>query len=293
VVIRESVLRDGLQSEEAFVPTDRKLELVKALRDAGIRHLETTSFVSPRAIPQLADASDLMARVPREGILHEVMVPNRKGADAALAAAADRLIVFVSASESHNRANVGQGIEESLAGISEVVELAKERAVPVAAAIAVSFGCPYEGEVPFERVLSVAERLVRQGVDRVTLADTAGMAHPEKITERCAALAGHLSETPVCLHLHNNRGIAMANLYAGYLAGIRIFDTSLGGTGGCPNIPRAAGNLPTEDVAYLFEAMGVATGLDLEALAKAAEKLEKILGRPLHGHGGGHTGNSA
>jgi hydroxymethylglutaryl-CoA lyase len=284
VFIREVALRDGLQSEDVFVPTKEKLELVRALRTAGIKYLETTSFVSPRAVPQLEDAAELMAGVPRKDLIHEVMVPNLKGAQAALNAGADRLVVFVSASESHNRANVGQSIERSMAELESVVQLAQERGVPTAAAIAVSFGCPYEGRVPFAKVLEISGALVQAGVDRVSLADTAGMAEPVSISEKCAAVSEHLPETGICLHLHNNRGVAMANLYAGYLAGVRMFDTSLGGIGGCPNIPRAAGNLATEDVAYLFEAMGVATGLDHARLLTASSVLERLLAHPLFAH---------
>lgn len=288
VVIREVALRDGLQSEAAFVPTPEKLALVQALYQAGVKYLETTSFVSAQAVPQLRDAAELMAAAGREGLFHkglfhEVMVPNLKGAQAAIEAGADRLVVFVSASEAHNQANVRRSIKQSLTGLDAVFELAESRAVPVAAAVAVAFGCPFEGRVPRDRVLAIARRLVDAGADRITLADTTGLANPAQISRDVAFFKENLPETAFCLHLHNNRGIAMANLYAGYLAGITIFDTSLGGIGGCPNVPQAAGNLATADVAYMFEAMGVETGLDLGALVQAARMLEKILQHPLPG----------
>ncbi|MFW5902142.1 MAG: hydroxymethylglutaryl-CoA lyase [Thermodesulfobacteriota bacterium] len=283
VMIREVALRDGLQSETNFVPTEKKLELIAALAQAGVRHLETTSFVSPRAIPQLADAKELMAKAARGGLCHEVMVPNLQGARAALDAAADRLVVFISASEAHNQANVRRSVTDSLDDLEQVFELAENRSVPVAAAIAVAFGCPYKGRVARGAVLNIARRLAEAGADRITLADTTGMANPLQISDMIAFFREHLPDTALCLHLHNNRGIAMANLYAGWMAGIRIFDTSLGGIGGCPNVPQAAGNLATADVAFMFEAMGVATGLDLDGLIRAAKMLEAILGRTLPG----------
>ena len=283
IIIREVALRDGLQSESAFVATEDKLRLVQALSRARVRYLETTSFVSPTAIPQLKDAAELMAQAERENLTHEVMVPNFKGADRAIAARADRLIVFVSASEAHNRTNVRRSIAESLADTDAIFAMADKHNVPVAAAIAVTFGCPYQGQVPVKDVHHIAEHFVSRGADRITLADTSGLANPAQISEAAAFFRNRMPGVTFCLHLHNNRGIAMANLYAGYLAGIDMFDTSLGGIGGCPNIPQAAGNLATEDVVFMFEAMGVETGLDLPELIRAARMLERILGHPLPG----------
>jgi len=296
IIIREVALRDGLQSEPEFVPTEKKIALVQALRRAGVKYLETTSFVSARAIPQLGDAAELMAGVPRKGLIHEVMMPNFKGAQAAIEAGADRLVVFVSASEAHNQANVRRSISQSLTGLEAVFELAESHEVPVAAVIAVAFGCPFQGRVPKSDVLAIARRLARAGARRITLADTTGLADPARIGKVVAFFKEHLPETTFCLHLHNNRGIAMANLYAGYLAGITMFDTSLGGIGGCPNVPQAAGNLATADVAFMFEAMGVPTGLDLAGLVQAAHLLEQTLQHPLPGQvmksGPAYTGDN-
>jgi hydroxymethylglutaryl-CoA lyase len=283
VTIREVALRDGLQSEKTFVPTKKKIALVEALYHAGVKHIETTSFVSPKAIPQLQDAAELMAGVRREGLCHEVMVPNLKGASKAIKAGADRLIVFVSASDAHNRANVGCSVKESIAGFADIFHLAKTENIPVAGVIAVAFGCPYQGKVPREDVLGIANRFAEVGADRISLADTTGMANPLQITESVSFFSKRLPDIPLCLHLHNNRGIAMANLYAGYLAGVTLFDTSLGGIGGCPNVPQAAGNLATEDVVFMFEEMGVQTNINLTALISAARMLEEILGHPLPG----------
>ena len=283
IIIREVALRDGLQSEKRFVTTDKKLELIEALSQAGVTYLETTSFVSPGAIPQLRDAADLMGKAKRKDLFHEVMIPNARGAQAALGSGVDRLIMFVSASDTHNRANVGRGIDESLAAMPAIRELADEYEVPIAGAVATAFGCPFTGTVPIDMVLSITRQLIKNGADRITLADTTGMANPLQIKEISAIFKETFPDVTLCLHLHNNRGIAMANLYAGYLAGITMFDTALGGIGGCPNVPQAAGNVATEDVVFMFESMGVDTGIDLPALIDAACKLEKILGHMLPG----------
>lgn len=284
VIIREVALRDGLQSENTFVSTEDKLALIQALSEAGVEYLETTSFVNPKAIPQLKDAADLMALVNRDGPMkHEVMVPNIKGAQMALQAGADRLMVFVSASDAHNQANVRRSVADSLADLEVIFEMAREKRVPVAGVIAVSFGCPYQGKVPETDVLKIARHFVRCGADRISLADTTGMANPKQISRMVSLFRRQLPDTTLCLHLHNNRGVAIANLYAGYLAGITMFDTSLGGIGGCPNVPQAAGNLATEDVIFMFEEMGVDTGIDLPKLINAAQMLEKILQHTLPG----------
>ncbi len=283
VTIREVSLRDGLQSEKEFVPTDTKLELIEGLSHAGIEYLETTSFVSPRAIPQLRDAAEVMSRVERGRLKHEVMVPNLKGAQLAMDARADRLIVFVSASEAHNQANVRRSREESLADLESIFALAQDRQVPVSGIIAVAFGCPYQGKVPRTEVLKIAKLFTGLGADRVSLADTTGLANPKQVSEIVSCFQDELTDVSLGLHLHNNRGLAMANLYAGYMAGITMFDTSLGGIGGCPNVPQAAGNLATEDVVFLFDEMGVETGINLPRLIKAAQYLEEILRHPLPG----------
>lgn len=283
VTIREVALRDGLQSENEFVPTEKKIVVIDALEQAGVEYIETTSFVSPRAIPQLKDAADLMARVKRGRLKHEVMVPNLTGARRAIEAAADRLAVFVSASEAHNQANVNRRIGESLSDLDDIFRMAQNKKVPVAGIIAVAFGCPYQGKVPETEVLNIAKHFVDRGADRISLADTTGMANPAQVSNMVSCFKNQLPGISLCLHLHNNRGVAMANLYAGYLSGVSMFDTSLGGIGGCPNVPQAAGNLATEDVVFMFEEMGVDTGMDLPKLIKAARLLETILQHPLPG----------
>jgi len=283
VVIREVALRDGLQSEKEFLPTEKKLDLVRTISNAGVEYIETTSFVSPKAIPQLRDATDLMSRVERGRLKHEVTVPNLKGAQLAIDANVDRLVVFVSASESHNKANVRRSVAESLSELDAIFDLAGSKNVPVTGVIAVAFGCPFEGKVPTDNVLNIAEHFVKRGADRISLGDTTGLANPVQVSDMISFFRKQFGDLQLCLHLHNNRGIAIANLYAGFLAGVRIFDTSLGGVGGCPNVPQAAGNLATEDVVFMFEEMGVGTGIDLVSLIKAAKKLESLLGHILPG----------
>ena len=283
VIIREVSLRDGLQSEKEFVQTNIKLEVIRALAQAGVEYFETTSFVSPKAIPQLRDAADLMAHVERGNLKHEVLIPNLKGAQRALEAKADRLIVVVSASEAHNKANVRRSIADSLEELQGIFELAKTNNVPVAGVISVAFGCPFEGRVPRENVLNIAQHFIEKGADRISLADTTGLANPSQVEDMVSCFKNHFPDTLLCLHFHNNRGVAMANLYAGYLAGVRMFDTALGGIGGCPNVPQAAGNLATEDVVFMFQEMGIQTGIDLVKLIKAAKRLEKVLKHTLPG----------
>jgi hydroxymethylglutaryl-CoA lyase len=283
VIIREVATRDGFQSWPEFVPTEDKLRVIRALMESGVREIETTSFVNPKAIPQMRDAAELMARVPREGCRHTVLVPNLKGADLALGARPDEIGVFISASEPHNMANVRRSVGDSLADLQGIFALARQGGVPVTGAVATAFGCPFQGDVSEAEVMRVAEAYVSLGANLVILADTTGMATPNRVARLVRAFMGRFPEQEVGIHLHNNRGTAMVNLMAALEQGVRTFDTALGGIGGCPNVPQAAGNLPTEDVVYLLEEMGVPTGIDLVRLIRAAHLLERILGRPLPG----------
>jgi len=283
VKLREVAPRDGFQSFRDFIPTERKLEIIKSIAEAGVKDIETTSFVSPKAIPQLRDAADLMAKVPRQGISHAALVPNLKGAQNAITAAVDQLVVVISATDVHNRANIGRNIEKSLADLDAIFALAQDKGIKVNGAVGVSFGCPYQGDVSEGEVFKVVEEYISRGAAGVILADTVGMATPTRVDRMVREFRVRFPGTDFVLHFHNNRGTAMANLFAALLAGATSFDTALGGIGGCPNVPRAAGNLPTEDVVYMLEDMGVNTGIDLEALIGAAHLLEKILGYTLPG----------
>jgi hydroxymethylglutaryl-CoA lyase len=283
VRLREVAPRDGFQSLAQFVPTEQKLQIIHALVRAGVSDLETTSFVSPKAVPQLADAAAVMSRAPRWGVVHAALIANAHGARNALAAGVDQLVMVISATEAHNQANVRRPIAASLAQLEEIFELAAGRQMPVLGAVAVAFGCPYAGDVPPQKVLHIASAYRSRGARTIILADTTGMATPPRIEAMVKCFRDQLPLSELVLHLHNNRGTAMANLFAAVLAGVTQFDTALGGIGGCPNVPQAAGNLPTEDVVYLLEEMGVATGIDLEAAIAAAQLLEKIVGSPLPG----------
>jgi hydroxymethylglutaryl-CoA lyase len=283
VLIREVGPRDGFQSWPEFVPTEKKLEVIKALIQAGVKEMETTSFVSPKAVPQMRDAKEVMAGVPRNGCRHAALVPNLRGAELALEAEADELVVVISASESHNMANVRRTVAQSLEELGPIVAAAKKRNIPVTGAISVAFGCPYQGDVSLEEVFRVAGGYAEAGVRRILLADTTGMATPLRLKRVVTAVKEKFPELDVGVHLHNNRGTAMANLYAALEVGVTIFDTALGGIGGCPNVPQAAGNLATEDVVFMLEDMGISTGIDLVKVIKAARLLEEILGRTLPG----------
>jgi hydroxymethylglutaryl-CoA lyase len=283
VKLREVAPRDGFQSLAQFIATGQKLQIIEALGRAGVREFETTSFVSAKAIPQLADGAALMARVPRAGLTHAALIATTQGARNALAAGVDQLVVVTSATEAHNQANVRRSVAASLAQLDDIGALAAGREVPVIGAVAVAFGCPFQGEVAEQEVLRVASAFMAGGAAAVILADTTGMATPPRVERLVRRCQDQLPRIELVLHLHNNRGTAMANLFAALLCGVTRFDTALGGIGGCPNVPQAAGNLPTEDVVCLLEDMGVATGIDLEACIVAARLLESIVGSPLPG----------
>ena len=283
VKIREVAPRDGFQSWPDFVPTEKKVEIITALIEAGIVEMETTSFVNPKAIPQMKDAADVLKQVPRGACKHAALVPNLKGAQLAVENGADELVAVISVSDAHNQANVRRTVAESVADLEAIFSLTRERNIPVTGAMAVSFGCPYQGDVPEDDVYRLAESYIKGGAASVLLADTTGMATPPRVEKLVSGFRKRFPSTPFSLHLHNNRGTAMANLYTALGAGADTFDTALGGIGGCPNVPQAAGNLPTEDVVYMLEDMGCDTGLDLIKLIEAALLMEKVLGRTLPG----------
>jgi hydroxymethylglutaryl-CoA lyase len=284
VTVTEVGPRDGWQIEPEFIPTETKIELIDELVDAGIRVMEFSSFVSPRAVPQLADAAEVLKGIDRsKGARFAALVPNAKGAERAAEAGVDEMRVFVSASESHNRKNVNRSVEESLKGFEEVVRIANDAGIPVEGAIATSFGCPFEGEVPVEQVGYIAKRYRDLGMQGVGLGDTTGMATPPLVVERCRYLKQHVPELPVALHFHNTRGIGLVNVMAGLAEGIDTYEASFAGLGGCPFAAGATGNICTEDLIYMLHEMGVETGIDLEKLCAAARHVEQVLGRSLPG----------
>ena len=296
VTITEVGPRDGLQNEDLFVDTAQKVELIERLAASGLRRIEAASFVSPKAIPQMRDASELMAALPRrEGVTYIALVPNEVGARNAIAAEADELSIVVSASETHNQRNVNRTIEQSLAAIEHVAALAANAGMPWAGYISTAFGCPYEGKVPIEEVLRIAKRLRAVGAYVIAFGDTIGAGNPRQVSTLVRAFQDALPDTPLRIHFHDTRGTALANVFAALQEGVASFDGSLAGLGGCPYAPGAAGNVATEDAVYMLHAMGIETGVDLEALISAARWAEQLVGRSLPGRvkaagAGGATG---
>ncbi len=285
VVIYEVGPRDGLQNEPDPVPTEAKLELVSRLARSGLRRIELTSFVSPKWIPQLADSDELARRAPRPpGVTWSALVPNERGYERLRAAGIPVAALFLSASESHNRKNVNCSVAEALERFRPVAERARADGVRLRAYVSTVCGCPYEGAVAPAAVVALVERLRALGVEEISLGDTIGVGRPRQVAELVRAIAGVAPLAGVALHLHDTYGRALANVQAGHEAGIRIFDTSLGGLGGCPYAPGASGNVATEDVVDLFEGAGVRTGVDLEALVDTTAWLEReVLKRRLPG----------
>ncbi len=285
VRIFEVSLRDGLQNESVFVPTEDKLAHLHRLIDAGVKDIEVTSFVRASRIPALADAEDLVARLPRvDDVRFWALVPNPIGMDRALAAGITHVCTFLSASETHNLRNVNRTVRESLAGLRKVIGTAVDEGVRVRAYLSTVFGCPYEGDVPVARVVDVAKALMDLGADVLALGDTTGVGLPGQVEQVLEALdAAGIGPDRIALHAHDTRGTALVNVWAAYRAGVRRFDGSVAGIGGCPYAPGAAGNAATEDLVHLFEASGLRTGIDLDALGAAGREMESLLGRPLPG----------
>jgi hydroxymethylglutaryl-CoA lyase len=291
VRIREVGPRDGFQNEPETIPTERKIELVNALARTGLQRLEVTSFVRAEAIPQLADAAQVLegASIP-EGVSVSVLVPNERGLDAALEhrARIDEVNVFLSASETHNRKNVNRSVAESLAGLEVVLARAREAGLRCEGIVSTSFGCPYEGHVPPARVLEIAARLRDYGAQEVGFGDTTGMANPVQVAEffmlAREKLGAHPPEVELTAHFHNTRGAGLANALAALQAGVESFESSFGELGGCPVPAGATGNIATEDLVSMLHEMGIATGIDLPALIACARRAQEILGRPLGSH---------
>ncbi len=273
--------RDGLQAEAVVVPTDAKLHFISLLADAGLRDIESTSFVRADAIPQLADADELMSGLERRpGVRYPVLVPNSRGMDRALAAGADAICLFTAASEAYAQANIRMSIDQSLTAFAAVVAAARERGIWVRAYVSAAFGCPYSGEVDARQVVSVSERLLALGIDELSISDTVGVAAPTDLRRVLGALeAAGIGPEVIALHLHDTRGTALANVVTAMELGVRSFDASTGGTGGSPYAPGSAGNLATEDLVYLLDREGVRSGVDLDRVLAAARFIAGELGR--------------
>jgi hydroxymethylglutaryl-CoA lyase len=285
--IREVGPRDGFQNEPETISTADKVALIDLLSATGLRRIEVTSFVRPDVIPQLSDAAEVLAAVQRrEGVAFSVLIPNERGLDRALEMRErfDEVSVFLSASETHNRRNVNRSVADSLAGLEPTLGRAGEAGLRREGVIATSFGCPYEGEVPVERVFEIAERLAAAGCEEVGFGDTTGMANPRQVHSFFAAARERLAGVELTAHFHNTRGQGLANVVAALEEGVESFESSFGELGGCPVPPGSTGNVSSEDVVSMLHEMGVATGVDLSRLIDASRAAQKVLGRPLGAH---------
>jgi len=274
--------RDGLQNEQAPIDMATKVALVDALSDAGLPVIEVGAFVSPRWVPQMADTGEVFARIRRvPGVQYTALVPNATGLRRAIAAGVTEVAIFAAASESFSRQNIHQTIAESLVTYAEVARDAAREGLRVRAYLSTAFGCPYEGAVPVEQVVSTAERLRNLGAYQVAISDTIGVAHPGQVWDVLAAIGARLPLSDVALHFHDTRGAALANVLAALQAGITTFDASAGGLGGCPYAPGAAGNLATEDLISMLDGLGITTGVQLDRVITAAVSIEPFLGHGL------------
>lgn len=280
VTLIDVCLRDGLQDESVFVPTEAKLQLIKALAGAGVEEAEVTAFVHPKWIPPLADADVLAAQLPQLPSMRLwALIPNRKGYERSRNVLLFGITTVLSATDAHNQANLNCTTQESLQRLKPVIAAAKAEGRSVRAALSVVFGCPFEGEVPLQRVIELCEQLTAAGADELVLCDTIGVAHPRQVAEVVGQVHARLPKMPLTLHLHDARGFGLANMLAGLQEGITRFDTSVGGFGGCPYAPGAPGNLATERANAFLTAMGIATGLDQAAIEAVAAQVKSAVAR--------------
>lgn len=283
IYFNEVATRDGFQIEPGFIPTDEKVALVDALSACGYAKIEVTSFTSPKAIPMLRDAEEVMGRIRRApGVEYTVLVPNLRGAERALESRADELNLVMSVSETHNLANLRMPREKSFAALQDVIRHVDGR-TPVNVSLSCCFGCPMEGEVPEDEMLRWADRFAGLGVRGLTICDTTGMAHPAQVSRMVATLQQRFGDLQLTLHFHNTRGMGLANVLAAVQSGITRFDGSLGGLGGCPYAPGASGNVTSEDAIHMLDAMGYDTGIDLSKLLAVARQLPGIVGHDVPG----------
>jgi hydroxymethylglutaryl-CoA lyase len=284
VSVYEVSPRDGLQNERATVPLRAKVRLIDALALAGLTRIEITSFVSPKWIPQLADADEVARHtVAPEGVTFSALCPNARGLARARAAGMREIAVFISASETHNRKNVNKAVADTLAAFDETIGPARAAGLRVRGYVSTVWGCPYEGDVDPERATAIARRLLEMGCYQISLGDTIGVGTPRQTARILARMLGEIPAPRIAMHMHDTRGTALANVLVGLEMGIRDFDASVGGMGGCPYAPGAAGNLATEDLVYMLQGMGIATGIDLERLVEAGKVAESAVGRTLPG----------
>lgn len=274
--------RDGLQNEKEIISTKDKITYIEKLSKSGLSHIEVTSFVHPKAVPQLADAGDVLKGLSKnEKVTYLALVPNMKGLERAIESGIKHIAVFTAASETFNKKNINMGIDESIFTFKEVVQLALTKGITVRGYISTCFVCPYEGEIKKEQVLKVANSLIDIGVDEISIGDTIGAAVPKDVHETIGYILKSIPKEKIALHMHDTYGTALANVYAGLELGITVFDSAGGGLGGCPYAPGASGNLATEDLVYFLHRMGIETGVDLDKLVDASMFMQKVLNRSL------------
>lgn len=278
VIICDVCPRDGFQMEKEWIPTDQKVRIIEAIAASGVPQIEVTSFVHPRAIPQLRDAEEVVARTRHLGVQFRALVPNLRGAERAISVGVKKLKLMLSATESHSRANANCSVEEALNNFAPVIELAAKHGVQVGGSISVAFGCPYEGKTPVSQLLKIIKRYQEYGIEEVSLADTTGMGNPLQVSQTLEVLREQFPDMIFSMHLHNTRDMAIANAIAAMQQGVTRFDSSTAGLGGCPYAPGATGNMPTEDFVHALHEMGVETGINLDRVLDAARLIRDIVG---------------
>lgn len=282
VTIKEVGPRDGLQNEKQSISTEDKITWIDSLSETGLSYIEVSSFVHPKWIPQLADASEVLKKIRRkQGVTYAALVPNKKGLERALEVEIDEVSIFMSASESHNQNNINKSIEETYPILEEVVKDAKVAGKTVRGYLSTVIGCPYDGAVSPAQVRTVADRLFSMGIDELSLGDTIGVGVPTQVERLLEELLPHFNADQLAMHFHDTRGTALANIVKSLEMGITIFDSSLGGLGGCPYAKGASGNVATEDLLYMLHEMGIETGVDVDAIMTSAQLIEKMRGEKL------------
>ena len=284
VKITEVGPRDGFQSEKTILKTEDKIDVINNLIEAGFPRIEVSSFVSPKAIPQLADAEIILNKVNRSSqTTLAALVPNARGALRAVEAKLDEIVVFLSASESHNKKNVNRSVKESLSGFKEIADIAGKNNIPIQGDIATAFGCPFEGNISSKKLADISKEYKLMGFKGVTLGDTTGMATPPVVIDAINAIRDNVPDFNITLHFHNTRGVGLANVMSGLNLGITDYESCFGGMGGCPFAPNATGNICSEDLIYLLHEMGIETGIDLDKIISIAKKVENLVGHKLPG----------
>ena len=284
VNITEVGPRDGFQSEKTILKTEDKIDIINNLIEAGFPRIEVSSFVSPKAIPQLADAEIILNKVNRSSTTTlAALVPNARGALRAVEAKIDEIVVFLSASESHNKKNVNRSVKESLSGFKEIADIAGKNNIPIQGDIATAFGCPFEGNISSKKLADISKEYKLMGFKGVTLGDTTGMATPPVVIDAINAIRDSVPDFNITLHFHNTRGVGLANVMSGLNLGITDYESCFGGMGDCPFAPNATGNICSEDLIYLLHEMGIKTGIDLDKIISIAKKVENLVGHKLPG----------